>query len=118
MSTLELEAAAAVEVEAVKMPEDSDNHLLQAAATEAAAAATALLFMDVTISEAVVPSEVTLLAEPLRLVRLYSSRTIILSRSDEPDFDPGGRCLLGGALKMVLDAPSGMGVSLKKNILN
>ena len=90
-------------VDSVKIPLDSDNHLLQAAATAAAAAATAFDSL-----------EVTELLLPLLLPCLwYSSRTIILSRSEEPDKTLLKRCLLGGALNIVREAPEGMGDSGK-----
>ena len=44
----------------------------------------------------------------------YSSRTIILSRSEDPPTPTGtplNLCLLGGALRIVLEAPEGIGVS-------
>ena len=94
-------------VDSVKIPLDSDNHLLQAAVTAAAAAATAFDSL-----------EVTELLLPLLLPCLwYSSRTIILSRSEEPDPDKTlhKRCLLGGALSIVREAPEGMGDSGKSN---
>ena len=90
-------------VDSVKIPLDSDNHLLQAAVTAAAAAATAFDSL-----------EVTELLLPLLLPCLwYSSRTIILSRSEEPDKTLLKRCLLGGALNIVREAPEGMGDSGK-----
>ena len=90
-------------VDSVKIPLDSDNHLLQAAVTAAAAAATAFDSL-----------EVTELLLPLLLPCLwYSSRTIILSRSEEPDKTLLKRCLLGGALNIVREAPEGMGDSRK-----
>ena len=97
-------------VDSVKIPLDSDNHLLQAAVTAAAAAATAFDSL-----------EVTELLLPLLLPCLwYSSRTIILSRSEEPDKTLLKRCLLGGALNIVREAPEGMGDSgkNKKNLRN
>ena len=58
----------------MKIPLDSDNHLLQAAVTAAAAAAMALLC-------SVQPLLETELLLPRRLCLWYSSNTIILSRS-------------------------------------
>ena len=90
-------------VDSVKIPEDSDSHLLHAAVTAAAAAATALASLD----------EVTELLLPLLLPCLwYSSRTIILSRSEDPDNTLLKRCRLGGALNIVREAPEGMGDSV------
>ena len=87
----------------MKIPEDSDSHLLHAAVTAAAAAATALASLD----------EVTELLLPLLLPCLwYSSRTIILSRSEDPDNTLLKRCRLGGALNIVREAPEGMGDSV------
>ena len=60
--------------DSVKIPLDSDNHLLQAAVTAAAAAAMALLC-------SVQPLLETELLLPRRLCLWYSSNTIILSRS-------------------------------------
>ena len=93
-------------VDSVKIPLDSDSHLLQAAVTAAAAAATALALASL--------EEVTELLLPLLLPCLwYSSRTIILSRSEDPDKTLLIRCLLGGALNIVREAPEGMGDSGK-----
>ena len=89
-------------VEAVKIPLDSDNHLLQAAVTAAAASAMALLSWLVT--DWLLPRRLPCL--------WYSSRTIILSRSDDPVGTPLNLCLLGGALRIVLEAPAGIGDSV------
>ena len=92
----------------MKIPEDSDSHLLHAAVTAAAAAATAFASFD----------EVTELLLPLLLPCLwYSSRTIILSgRSEDPDNTLLKRCRLGGARSIVREAPEGMGDSEKKKL--
>ena len=80
-------------VDSVKIPLDSDNHLLHAAAEA-----------DVAVD--ILVSDVTELLLPLLLCLWYSSSTIILSRSDEAcSFLL--LCLLGGAFIMVLEAPAG-----------